>query len=246
MNSLMKFENPQFGEIRTVQLEGEPWFVGRDVVRALGYENTRDALARHVDEEDKGASRIPTPSGTQEMVVINESGLYSLILSSKLPSAKAFKRWVTSEVLPSIRKTGGYQGKGDPARPLLAEAQLNNSRARLASLWLQIAKENPVAEYRQICAHYASAQLTGGAAVLPLPQAQEPVYTAGEVGQMLGGVSGYLVGRTANLHGLKTPEYGAQVWDKSPHSAKQVQAWRYNAKAVAKLREILAGERTDR
>ena len=102
------FRNEEFGEIRVVEIDNEPWFVGKDVAEALGYKNTKDALSRHVDPEDKRGSRITTPSGVQEMTVINESGLYSLVLSSKLPTAKKFKRWVTSEVLPSVRKHGLY------------------------------------------------------------------------------------------------------------------------------------------
>ncbi|MBD5169238.1 MAG: hypothetical protein HDT20_03840 [Oscillibacter sp.] len=108
MNELQIFENPEFGSIRTVEIGGEPWFVGKDVARALGYKNPRQALSTNVDDEDRGVHSVDTPSGTQDMTIINESGLYSLILSSKLPGAKKFKRWVTSEVLPSIRKTGGY------------------------------------------------------------------------------------------------------------------------------------------
>ncbi len=108
MNGLQVFENPEFGSIRTVEIDGEPWLVGKDVAVALGYSNPRKALADHVDKEDKGVTKCDTPSGPQQMTIINESGLYSLILSSKLPGAKKFKRWVTSEVLPSIRKTGGY------------------------------------------------------------------------------------------------------------------------------------------
>ena len=107
-NKLQIFKNKEFGTIRTITIDNEPWFVGKDVAEALGYKNTKDALSRHVDPEDKRGSRITTPSGVQEMTVINESGLYSLVLSSKLPTAKQFKRWVTSEVLPAIRKTGGY------------------------------------------------------------------------------------------------------------------------------------------
>lgn len=94
--------------VRTVDVDGEPWFVGRDVANALGYSNTKDALAKHVDDEDKAGSRIATQFGEKEAVIINESGLYSLIFGSKLDGAKKFKRWVTSEVLPSIRRTGGY------------------------------------------------------------------------------------------------------------------------------------------
>lgn len=108
MNELQVFKNDMYGEIRTVTINGEPYFVGKDVVEALGYANSRKALGDHVDGEDKRESQIVTPGGTQNMVIINESGLYSLILSSKLPTAKQFKRWVTSEVLPAIRKNGGY------------------------------------------------------------------------------------------------------------------------------------------
>lgn len=97
--------------VRTVIIDGEPWFVGKDVAVALGYSNTKDALNRHVDDEDKQRSRFTTSGQSREMTVINESGVYSLIFGSKLPSAKQFKRWVKTEVLPSIRKTGGYQGQ---------------------------------------------------------------------------------------------------------------------------------------
>lgn len=110
MNELQIFQNPEFGEIRTIERDGEPWFVGKDVAVALGYSNTRDALDRHVDNEDKNTVvNSDGNRGNPNMVIINESGLYSLVLSSKLPTAKAFKRWITSEVIPSIRKTGGYQ-----------------------------------------------------------------------------------------------------------------------------------------
>lgn len=107
MNNLevFNFENK---EVRTLLINNEPWFVGKDVAEILGYVRATDAVRKHVDDEDRGVSNLATPSGKQEMTIINESGLYSLILSSKLPSAKKFKRWVTSEVLPSLRKHGMY------------------------------------------------------------------------------------------------------------------------------------------
>lgn len=108
MNDLKSFENKEFGEIRTVVKDGEPWFVGKDVAEILGHSNPQRALRDYIDDDDKGVTKIVTPGGTQTMAIINESGLYSLILSSKLPNAKKFKKWVTSEVLPSIRKNGGY------------------------------------------------------------------------------------------------------------------------------------------
>ena len=108
MNELKIFNNKEFGSIRTVVIENEPWFVGKDVAEALGYSNPRKAMGDHVDDEDKGVTKCDTLGGVQELTVINESGLYSLVMSSKLPNAKQFKRWVTSEVLPSIRKHGAY------------------------------------------------------------------------------------------------------------------------------------------
>ena len=108
-NNLQVFKNNELGEIRTLMIGDQPYFVGKDVAKNLGYAKPTDAVRKHVDKEDRGVSKIETPSGVQEMTVINESGLYSLILRSDLPSANKFKRWVTNEVLPSIRKTGSYE-----------------------------------------------------------------------------------------------------------------------------------------
>ena len=108
MQELMIFRNEEFGEIRSLEIDNEPYFVGKDIAEVLGYSNPLKAIREHVDEEDKGVNEMVTPGGKQNIIIINESGLYSLIMSSKLPNAKKFKRWVTSEVLPSIRKHGGY------------------------------------------------------------------------------------------------------------------------------------------
>lgn len=107
-DKIQVFKNAEFGSVRTIELDGEPWFVGKDVATALGYTNPRDALFKRVDAEDKGVANCDTLGGEQQVAVINESGLYSLILSSKLPKAKEFKHWITAEVLPNIRKNGGY------------------------------------------------------------------------------------------------------------------------------------------
>lgn len=108
MKDIQIFSNEQFGQVRVITKDGEPWFVGKDVAEILGYANTRDALSKHVDLEDKSDVAIHDGSQNRTMTIINESGLYSLILGSKLPSAKKFKKWVTSDVLPSIRKHGMY------------------------------------------------------------------------------------------------------------------------------------------
>lgn len=111
MNEIQIFNNKEFGNIRTVNIDGEPWFVGKDVANALGYSNNRKAISDHVGEEDKrdGVTIRDSIGREQNPILINESGMYSLIFGSKLESAKRFKHWVTSEVLPEIRKTGGYQ-----------------------------------------------------------------------------------------------------------------------------------------
>ncbi len=107
-NQIQQFHNEEFGSIRMLEIDGQPWFVGRDVTGILGYKNHNDAVSKHVDAEDKGVAKCDTLGGAQNLGIVNESGLYSLILSSKLPAARRFKRWVTTHVLPSIRKHGAY------------------------------------------------------------------------------------------------------------------------------------------
>lgn len=160
MSELQIFKNAEFGSIRTLQINGEPYFVGRDVAEILGYSNSRKALADHVDEEDKGVTKCDTLGGTQEMTVINESGLYSLILSSKLPTARRFKRWVTSEVLPTIRRHGVYAVDEVLANPdmlieallqLKAEREINQAlKETVAVQNQQIVEMKPKASYYDV------------------------------------------------------------------------------------------------
>lgn len=156
MNELKVFENPTFGQVRTIEIDNEPWFVGRDVAKALGYSNTRDAIDRHVETEDKNTVVNPDGKrGNPNMTIINESGLYSLILSSKLPGAKEFKRWVTSEVIPSIRKTGGYIKGQETMTPeelmakalMVAQQTLADREARISQLTVDKAIMQPKADY---------------------------------------------------------------------------------------------------
>ena len=117
MTYLQIFKNEEFGQIRTVILDGQPWFVGKDVAEILGYSNPQKAMRDHVDTEDKGVNEMDTPGGKQQIIVVNESGLYALVFSSQLDNAKKFKRWVTSEVIPSIRKNGGYIANQEKLTP---------------------------------------------------------------------------------------------------------------------------------
>lgn len=161
MRDILVFSNSEFGNIRTVSIDGGPWFVGKDVAEILGYSNPQKALRDHVDEEDRTMNESFTVNGTM-VILINESGLYSLILSSKLESAKRFKRWVTSEVLPSIRKNGGYiQGQENlsdneiianalvVANRILAdrEKRLENAQEMIACQNQQILEMRPKASY---------------------------------------------------------------------------------------------------
>lgn len=154
-NEIQIFSNEEFGEIRTLAIDGEPWFVGKDVVEILGYTNPSKALADHVDDEDKLNNDSLSSLGQRGGWLINESGLYSLIMSSKLPAAKKFKRWVTSEVLPSIRKNGGYIAGQESMTPaelmasalLMAQRTLAEREARIADLTVQNQIMQPKAEY---------------------------------------------------------------------------------------------------
>lgn len=128
MENVQIFSNEEFGRIRTIAINGEPWFVGKDVAERLGYTDTAQAVRKHIDDEDKGVVDLTTPGGIQRATIINESGLYSLVLSSKLPRARAFKRWVTSEVIPSIRKRGVY------ATPQAAEQMLKDPDVMIRAL----------------------------------------------------------------------------------------------------------------
>ena len=152
-NEIQIFNNPEFGDVRVLEIEGEPWLVGKDVAEKLGYTNPQKAIRDHVDDEDKRGERIVHPSGgAQETIVINESGLYSLVLSSKLPTAKKFKRWVTSEVLPQIRKTGSY---GKPLSPeeqmaqglLAAQKLLDQTKLELTQAKQLVCELQPKATY---------------------------------------------------------------------------------------------------
>lgn len=164
MNEIQIFKSADFGEVRTLVINNEPYFVGKDVADILGYTNSRKAMIDHVDEEDKGVTKCDTLGGTQEMTVINESGLYSLILSSKLPTAKQFKRWVTAEVLPTIRKHGAYmteqtieQALTSPDFLIRLATQLKEEQTKRKELEAKVEEQKPKVEFAE---HVAAANNT--------------------------------------------------------------------------------------
>lgn len=241
MNDLMIFNNPEFGQIRSVEIKGEPWLVGKDVAQALGYKEPTKAARERVEPEDRGVSKIDTPSGKQEMTIINESGLYSLVLGSKLPSAKKFKRWVTSEVLPAIRKTGRYEAKPmTDYQQMMADTRRRNARVQSARILTQLAKQYQGTTYEQVLNAHATKELTGEY-LLPLPKLDAKTYSAEDIGNMLG-VSSNKVGRLANANGLKRKEYGAWFNDKAKGHNKEIQCFRYYEDAIPVFRELLRQE----
>lgn len=160
MNELQVFNNQEFGSVRTLTLNDEPWFVGKDVAKILGYVDTNKAIAMHVDEDDKLNDKTALSLGQRGGWFINESGLYSLILSSKLPSAKKFKRWVTSEVLPALRKSGQYQVKELSGQELMAKA-LIEAQSVLAAKDKQIEEMKPKALFADAVATSHTSILVG-------------------------------------------------------------------------------------
>ena len=242
MNELRIFNNADFGDIRTVEQDGGIWFVGKDVAEALGYSNPSNAVISHVDDEDKLRTQIKYAGQNREVSIINESGLYSLVLSSKLPKAKAFKRWITSEVIPSIRKTGSYSKPSKQPttqQAQRAKAMLLNAQSRQCKLWLRLAETTDLPDYKHICQQKA-AEVLAGSPVLPMQKAEKKTLSATEIGKILG-ITAHKVGMLANKFALKSDAYGKYFYDKSPNSNKQVETFRYYEDAVEKFKEILEG-----
>ena len=242
------FNNTEFGEIRTMEINGEPWFVGKDVATALGYSDTFGALKKHVDVEDKQNCQNDSFESNRGLTIINESGMYSLILGSKLDGAKRFKRWVTSEVLPSIRKSGAYATDSAAAEYKARELRIKemNAQARLLNAetrrLVALQKEKGLSKVAvDTLAIKAMEEISGKDLGDYLPQTGR-LYSASEVGNAFG-ISAAKVGRIANAYGLKTEEYGVMVLDKSRYSAKEVSSFRYNEKGKAKIGEIVRAER---
>ena len=228
MNQLQVFSNERLGKIRTMNIDGQPYFVGKDIAEILGYADPQKAMKMHIDDEDKLTRQIVVSGQNRNVTVINESGVYSLILSSKLPKAKEFKHWVTSEVLPSIRKTGGYNSQvSEEYKQKRLEAMMMNAKARLM-------KE----QNRRIELMIKNPDFKPSEYGVDVPVISK-VYTATQVGEMFG-VSANKIGRIATANKLKTEEYGEWFKDKAKYADKEVPSFRYNEKGIEKLRELLA------
>ena len=237
---LQKFQNEEFGNLRTIEEDGKIMFVASDVAKMLGYTRPADAITAHCKGSVK--RRLPTNGGVQETKVIPEGDVYRLITHSKLPAAEKFESWVFDEVLPSIRKTGSYSRKASqttPAQENRSKAMLLNAQSRQCKLWLQLAATTDLPDYKHICQQKAAEALTGES-VLPMQEAEQKTYSATEIGKQLG-VTAHKIGLLANKHSLKNETYGKYFYDKSAYSNKQVETFRYYPNAIDKFKELLGG-----
>jgi len=244
MNELQIFKNARFGEIRTVDIDGRTYFVARDVAKALGYAKPENAILAHC----KGTLKrgIPHPqskSSSIEVNVIPEGDIYRLVAHSELPAAEEFESWIFDEVIPTIRKTGTYSIKSVPKEDAqLARAKTIelNARTRAAQTYLKIAAQINIPEYKYILQSKA-AEVLAGTPLLPMQKVERKTYTATEIGNMYG-VSANKIGKLANAHGLKVPEYGKLFYDKSRFSCKEVETWRYYENAIPIFEKLIRQE----
>ncbi len=235
MNGLQVFKYNDI-DLRTVEKEDGLWWVLADVCRVLDL-GSPHKVAERLDTDERGRNQIPTPGGNQEMTIINEPGLYNVILRSDKPEAKDFKRWVTHEVLPSIRKHGGYVVNMTAYQQMMAQTRAENARIRKAQILTRLADKYEGTTYQQVLNAHATKELTGEY-LLPLPKLEAKTYSASEIGGILG-ISGHMVGILTNRHGLKTDQYGAWFNDKAKSSTKEVQSFRYYETVIPVLRALM-------
>ena len=242
MTDLQLFQNERFGQLRGhLDKNGNPWFIASDVCMALDLSDTSKTVS-YLDDDEKGTISNRTPGGPQEMLIINEPGLYSLILRSRKPEAKAFKRWICHEVIPSIRQTGEYQ----TAKPRLISDEITARSAAVSYRMMARMKAYPES-MRAVFAAKSVHLLTGEPLTTLLPPVQdsrESWLTPTDIGKNLG-VNRNVVGRAlkaVGLHGEEDPDHqwSQPVWNKSPHSEKQVVSFIYNPSIVLpRLEEYL-------
>lgn len=225
MNELQIFNHQDFGQIRTIEKNNVIWFVGKDVAEALGYADARKALSKHIDEDDRAFHPVTDNLGREQATtIVNESGVYALVFGSKLPKAKEFKRWVTAEVLPTIRKTGSYT------------VVRQESVVEKGEFLLKCAENAKTDNWKQLLVRGA-ANMVAGYELLP-PLEVPKTYSAGEVGKMLG-ISANMVGRIAKRNGFKTSEYGVWCHDIARNGQKEVEIFRYNENGIEAIGEAI-------
>lgn len=233
MNGVTTF-NFESNSVRTLTQNNEPWFVLADICKVLGLSNP-SRVAQRLDTDERSNFKL----GRQgEATIINESGLYAVILRSDKPQAKSFRKWVTSEVLPAIRKTGTYTvtNTADEYKARMLAVKEQNAKIRTAQLMFKIAEKTST-KYKEVLQARITQMLTGEY-LLPLPEIEERTLSATEIGERLG-ISAHKVGMLANTHNLKNDKYGKWFYDKSKTADKQVETFRYYEKSIDVFRSLL-------
>lgn len=239
MNEIMNISG-----IECYEQDGTAYLKLETVARGLGFTQEKNG-AEYVRWETINGylAELGFPNKLGKDVFIPENIFYRLAMKAKNEAAERFQAKIADEVIPSIRKHGAYVAPNaalsDTTKQALAEAKLNNSRARLSSVWLKLAQQVNLPEYRQICVSYASGVLAGKP-VLPLPEGGQRHYTATEIGKMFG-VSARKIGDLAKANGIKCEQFGKWYHDKSPYSAKEVDTFRYNDAAIGQFERLLRG-----
>ena len=232
MDKLQIFQSKEFGKVRTVLIENEVWFVLIDICKILELSNPSSVIKR-LDEDEVTKFDLGSLSGITN--IINESGLYKVIFRSDKPQANQFTKWVTHDVLPSLRKTGSYSINQTPKELELKEKEIQLKTAEFLN---NMADSILIPEYKQILNAHATKVLTGDF-LLPLPVVGEITYSATEIGKMLN-ISANMVGRLTKKHNLRTEEYGKVFYDKSKYSSKEVETYRNYIKVIDILKNIVS------
>ena len=232
MDKLQIFQSKEFGKVRTVLIENEVWFVLIDICKILELSNPSSVIKR-LDEDEVTKFDLGSLLGITN--IINESGLYKVIFRSDKPQANQFTKWVTHDVLPSLRKTGIYSINQTPKELELKEKEIQLKTAEFLN---NMADSILIPEYKQILNAHATKVLTGDF-LLPLPVVGEITYSATEIGKMLN-ISANMVGRLTKKHNLRTEEYGKVFYDKSKYSSKEVETFRYYIKVIDILKNIVS------
>lgn len=239
MNEIMIFNNPEFGEIRTIEEDGKVLFCAKDVAVALGYKDPTNAIKQHCRGVVK---RHLTDSLGRDQITnfIPEGDIYRLAAKSELPGADAFESWIFDEVLPSIRRTGEYKTPRKAMtdyQQMMANTRERNARIQSARILTQLARQYHGTTYEQVLNAHATRELTGEY-LLPLPKLEAKTYSAGEIGEMLG-ISANKVGTLTNRNNLKTEQYGQWFKEKSRSSNIEVPNFRYYETVIPALQELL-------
>lgn len=243
MKKLQVFNDEEFGQVRTMNINGELYFVGTDIVKALGYLDVNLAIEKYVEEEDWMIYEINSQDQCENVTVINESGLYALIFGSGVNTVKRFKRWLTAKVLPSFRKSGDYKtSRQVETSDELLKVRKMNACSRMAQIYMKLSQADTLSDtYRNILVAKAC-EVLAGEEIIPLPEIeQHKCFSAKQIGEIFD-ITANKVGRLANQYNLKRPPFGEFRRDKSKYSAHECDTWVYFENVIPEFERIINGK----